>query len=117
MALPTKKKRGIRLLKHEGISYYWKVKNDYAKAELEVLIGLESKPGICFHVRVSFVDSVLYGPWIAAAKAQGKEVAEINQPEYISPKFIAEAIGFANVQHWQEKKKFNIVYKDGKFVD
>ncbi len=96
MALPTKKKRGIRLLKHEGRAYYWKVKNDYAKAELEVLIGLESKPGICFHVRVSFVDPVLYGPWLAASQMQGKEAIEVNNPEHISPKFIVEAIAFAN---------------------
>ncbi len=116
MALPTKKKRGIRLLKHEGRAYYWKVKNDYAKAELEVLIGLESKPGICFHVRVSFVDPVLYGPWLAASQMQGKEAIEVNNPEHISPKFIVEAIAFANTQSWQEKKNFNVMYKDGGFV-
>ena len=68
MTLPNKKKKSIRLLKHEGVSYYWKVKNDYAKAELEVLIGLEEKPSLNFNVRVNFVDPSLYGPWIAAAQ-------------------------------------------------
>ncbi len=116
MALPTKKKRGLRILKHQDTSYYWKVKNDYAKAELEVLIGLEDKPSLNFHVRVSFVDPSLYFPWLAATQAEGKDVTSINEPEKVSPKFIVEAISFAETQHWQEKKKFSIVYKGGEFV-
>lgn len=116
MALPNKSKRGIRLLKHEGRAYYWKVKNDYAKAELEVLIGLENRPSQRFHIRVGFVDPVLYGPWLAAAQMQGKEAIEVNNPEHISPKFIVEAIAFANTQSWQEKKNFNVTYKDSAFV-
>ena len=116
MALPTRKKRGIRLLKHEGVSYYWKVKNDYAKAELEVLVGLEDKPSLSFKIRVSFVDPSLYFPWFAAAQAKGKDVTTINEPEKVSPKFIVEAISFAETQHWQEKKKFSLVYKGGEFV-
>jgi len=116
MAIPQKKKRGIRLLKHEGVSYYWKVKNDYAKAELEVLIGLEHQPSLCFHVHASFVDPSLYAPWISAAQMQGKDVTRINEPEYISPKFIVEAIAFANMQNWQEKNNFNVTYKDAVFT-
>lgn len=116
MALPTKKKRGIRLLKHEGVSYYWKVKNDYAKAELEVLIGLEHRPSICFHVHAGFVDLSLYAPWVFAAQLQGEDLNRINEPEYIGPKFIVEAIAFANTQNWQENKKFNVMYKDAVFT-
>lgn len=117
MALPTKKKRGIRLLKHEGLSYYWKVKNDYAKAELEVLVGLENKPSLSFKIRVSFVDPSLYFPWFAAAQAEGKDVTTINALEKISPKFIVEAIDFANAHSWQEKKKFVLVYQGGRFEE
>jgi hypothetical protein len=116
MALATKKKRGLRLLKHEGLSYYWKVKNDYAKAELEVLVGLENKPALSFKIRVSFVDPSLYFPWFAAAQAEGKDVITINELEKISPKFIVEAIDFANAQSWQEKKKFVLVYQGGAFI-
>lgn len=115
MALPTKKKRGIRLLKHEGISYYWKIKNDYAKAELEVLVGLEDKPALSFKIRVSFVDPSLYFPWFAAARAEGKDVATINELEKISPKFIVAAIDFANAQSWQENKKLKLMYQSGRF--
>lgn len=115
MAIPQKKKRGIRILKHEGNSYYWKVKNDYAKAELEVLIGLESKPSVNFRVRTGFVDPVLYAPWLAAAQAEGKELTLINDPEYISPKFIVAAIAFAQETGWPERKALRLVYKQGVF--
>lgn len=115
MALPTKKKRGIRLLKHEGISYYWKVKNDYAKAELEVLVGLEDKPSLSFKIHVSFVDTSLYFPWFAAAHQLGRDVTKINELEKISPKFIVEAIEFAHTHSWQEKKKLELKYQGGRF--
>lgn len=116
MALPTKKKRGIRLLKHEGVGYYWKVREDTGNAMLAVIVGLEAKPSLFFIVYVSFVNPSLYGPWLAAAQMQGKEAIEVNNPEHISPKFIVEAIAFANTQSWQEKKNFNVTYKDGGFV-
>jgi|GEM_PF-3631917 hypothetical protein len=116
MALPSGKKRGLRTLTHQGTGYYWKVKHDAAKAELEVLIGLEARPSACFRVHLSFVDPSLYGPWLAAAQMQGKDVNRINEPEYIGPKFIVEAIAFANTQNWQEKKKFNVTYKDAIFT-
>lgn len=115
MALPNKKKRGIRLLKHEGVSYYWKVREDTGNAMLAVIVGLEAKPSLFFIVYVSFVNPSLYGPWFAAAQAQGKDVTSINEPDGISPKLIAEAIVFANTQHWQEKKNFSLKYTDGGF--
>lgn len=115
MALPKKSKSGIRLLKHEGISYYWKVKNDYAKAELDVLVGLENTPSVCFHIRLDFVDSSLYFPWMAQAHEQGQDARKVNPLEYVSPKFIVEAIAFANRQNWREKKNFILMYKDGIF--
>lgn len=117
MALPTKKKRGIRLLKHEGVGYYWKVREDTGNAMLAVIVGLEAKPSLFFIVYVSFVNPFLYGPWLALAHEQGRDVAGINEVDGISPKLIAEAIAFANTQSWQEKKKnFNVTYKDGGFV-
>lgn len=116
MALPNKRKRGIRLLKHEGCTYYWKVKNDYAKAELEVLIGLESKPSQRFYVRVGFVDSVLYGPWLAAAQEQGRDMSSINELQAVSPKFIVSAIDVARASGWPEKSPLKLYYKQGNFV-
>lgn len=115
MALPTRKKRGLRLLEHEGLRYYWKVKNDYAKAELDVLVGLENTPSVCFHIRMDFVDSSLYFPWMAQAHEQGQDAPNVNPLEYVSPKVIVEAIAFANRQSWREKKGFGLVYQDGAF--
>lgn len=116
MALPTKKKRGIRLLKHEGVSYYWKVREDTGNAMLAVIVGLEARPSLFFIVYVSFVNPSLYGPWLAAAQAQGKDVASMNEVDGISPKLIVEAIAFANTQNWQEKKNFSVTYEDGGFT-
>lgn len=115
MALPNKRKRGIRLLKHEGCTYYWKVREDTSNAMLETIIGLEAKPSRFFIVSVGFVNPSVYFPWLALAQEQGKDAAHINEFEKISPRFIVEAIDFANAQHWQEKKRFNAVYKDGGF--
>ncbi len=115
MALPAKKKRGLRVLTHKGTRYYWKVKYNAANAELDILIGLESVPSACFHVHVSFVDPSLYGPWLAAAQAQGKAVTELNERDHIGPGFIVEAIAFADAHQWQEKKGFSVLYQDGGF--
>jgi hypothetical protein len=115
MALPAKKKRGIRLLKHEDVNYYWKVREDTSNAMLAVIVGLEARPSLFFIVYVSFVNPSLYGPWLALAHEQGRDVSTINEPDKISPKLIVEAIAFANTQNWQEKKKFNVTYKDGTF--
>lgn len=116
MALPDKRKRGIRLLKHEAISYYWKVKNDYAKAELEVLIGLESKPSCFFKVELSFVNPSLYFPWMAAAQEQGRDVSSVNELQALSPQFIVSAIDAARASGWPEKRSLKLYYKQGNFV-
>lgn len=116
MALPNKKKRGIRLLKHEGVGYYWKVREDTGNAMLAVIVGLEAKPSLFFIVYVSFVNPSLYAPWFAVAQEQGRDTSTINMPDKISPKLIVEAIAFANTQHWQEKKNFTLAYRDGGFV-
>jgi hypothetical protein len=114
MTLPSRKKRGLRVLKHHGVSYYWKVKEDMAKALLEVIIGLESKPSVVFSVEVSFVNPSVYFPWFAAAHEQGRDVTKINEMDKVSPKFIVEAIEVADAHHWQGKK-IVLLYKTGQF--
>ncbi len=115
MAIPQKKKRGIRLLTHEGISYYWKVKNNYEQVMLHVLIGLEDKPSFVFSVDVDFVDPGLYFPWFATAHEQGRDMTKINGLEKVSPKFIVSAIDFARETGWPEQKALRLLYKQGVF--
>lgn len=115
MALPAGKKRGLRLLEHEGLRYYWKVKNDYAKAELDVLVGLENTPSVCFHIRVDFVDSSLYFPWMAQAHEQGSELGRINQVDKVSPKLIVEAINFVRTKGWPDHVHLQLEYKQNTF--
>jgi len=114
MALPSKKKKGLRLLKHKNTGYYWKVREDIGAAMFEMIVGLESKPSKIFTVEVSFVNPSLYFPWFAAAHEEGRDVANSNELDKISPKFIVEAIDFADAQGWQEKKLV-LMYQAGKF--
>lgn len=85
-------------MKHRNTGYYWKVGEDIGAAMLEVTVGLESKPSTIFTVRVSFVNPSLYFPWFAAAHELGMDVTKINELDKISPKFIVEAIDFADAQ-------------------
>ncbi|WP_196889708.1 hypothetical protein [Aureivirga sp. CE67] len=90
MALP--KKKGIRKITIDQITYYFKIDTDYYSSKLRANIGLEEKPNRRFSL---FTD---------------------NHP--ITPKIIAESILLMNKKiNWQkENSNFSLVHENDQFV-
>lgn len=118
MALPTKKKRGLRVLTHKGTGYYWKVKvnDDYEERSLDIVIGLEKKASSFFTVFFIFNDPFLHFPKADHKPGENEEsLKPLKALEKVSPALIAEAIDVADQESWEEFKHFALIYKDGVF--
>lgn len=119
MALPTKKKRGLRVLSHKGVDYYWKVKvnDDYAEHSLDVVIGLAKKTSSFFTLFFIFKDPFLHFPHTGRQPALSEEeLKRLKAMEKVSPQLIVEAIELADKENWQQIRHFALTYADHEFT-